>query len=245
MITVCVATHNGEKYIEEQLTSILSQLGDDDEVIISDDASTDTTLDIIDGLHDRRITVLHHHPCKALFPIDRSSHNFENALSRAHGEYIFMADQDDVWLPGKVNTMMEALQEHSLVMADCKLTDSELNVTNPSYFSVRKMSSSIVSNLLQSSFLGSSMSFRREILDDALPLPEYGVGHDLWLGLISILYFDVTFVRKPLTLYRRHGSTVTVKGNSLAFKLRYRAYLVTALIRRMLLIFSRRHRLFR
>ncbi|MEO5643505.1 MAG: glycosyltransferase, partial [Bacteroidia bacterium] len=95
-ISVCLATYNGEKYIGEQLQSILIQLSQHDEVIISDDSSSDRTIDIVQAFGDSRIIILHGQTFRS--PI----RNFENALSHAGGQYIFLADQDDVWLPEKV-----------------------------------------------------------------------------------------------------------------------------------------------
>ena len=90
MISVCMATYNGEKYIEEQLKSILSQLGENDEVIVSDDSSTDNTLAIVESFNDVRIKIFPNN--KFHSPI----FNFENALKQATGDYIFLSDQDDV-----------------------------------------------------------------------------------------------------------------------------------------------------
>ena len=92
MISVCIATYNGEKYIKEQLLSILPQLGKKDEVIISDDHSTDNTLDIVKGLNDNRIKIVMNNREKGY------TSNFENALSYAIGDYIFLSDQDDIWM---------------------------------------------------------------------------------------------------------------------------------------------------
>lgn len=108
MISVCIATYQGEKYIREQLASILCQLDDADEIIVSDDGSTDRTLDIIRQMADHRIKIVegpHRHS---------PTLNFERALQEARGDYIFLADQDDVWKPDKVQVCMKWLQEYDL-----------------------------------------------------------------------------------------------------------------------------------
>ena len=112
MISVCMATFNGEKYIKEQIQSILNQLSLDDEVIISDDGSSDKTLEVINHINDKRIKVFtntHKHGF---------THNFENALNHANGEYIFLSDQDDIWAEEKVNKVMESLIYNDLVIHD-------------------------------------------------------------------------------------------------------------------------------
>ena len=104
MISVCIATYNGARYIGEQLASILKQLSAEDEVVVSDDGSTDGTLDIVRSFNDRRIRIVdgprRHSPTL----------NFEWALRNAKGEYIFLADQDDVWLPDKLKAATDMLR---------------------------------------------------------------------------------------------------------------------------------------
>lgn len=100
MISVCMATYNGEKYIKEQIDSILKQLGSDDELVISDDGSSDGTIDIILGYHDPRI-----HLYKGSF--HSPAFNFENALKNATGDFIFLSDQDDIWYDNKVPEILK------------------------------------------------------------------------------------------------------------------------------------------
>ena len=89
MISVCIATYNGEHYINQQLKSILSQLSYNDEIIISDDSSNDKTINIIESFNDKRIKLLKYQ--KYFNPI----YNFENTLKNVSGDYIFLSDQDD------------------------------------------------------------------------------------------------------------------------------------------------------
>ena len=103
-ISVCMATHNGERYLHEQLASILSQLGEGDEVIISDDSSADGTVDIIRGFGDQRIHLL---TGNTFF---NPMHNLENALKHASGDIIALSDQDDVWLGNKVRIIRERFE---------------------------------------------------------------------------------------------------------------------------------------
>lgn len=236
MISVCVATYNGAKYIRRQLDSIRVQLADTDEIIVSDDMSSDSTLQEIRNIGDERIKIYSHAKEHAKFVIDYATRNFENALSHAKGDIIFLSDQDDVWLPDKVDVMLEALKNSDMVMSDCCTTDQDLHIISNSYYGTeRSFKPSIIYNFAKPSFLGSCMAFRRNILDLALPFPRYGVGHDLWLGLIGIKYYKFSFINKPLILYRRHKSTVTDGGKanntSLMFKIKYRMYVLFALVR--------------
>jgi len=238
MKTVCVATYNGEAYIAQQLKSILPQLDAADEVVVSDDGSTDNTLSIINALGDKRIRIVKNtNKTEPRFAIDRVTHNFENALHHAKGDIIFLADQDDVWCDDKVEIVMQALTKCDLVMTDCYVTDGDLNVVKQSYLAERPFRPTIFSNILKSSFLGSCMAMRREVVESAFPFPRHGVGHDLWLGLVAIHKFRVQCVNKPTMYYRRHDATMTLSGmkntNSLWFKIGYRLYVLLATVRLM------------
>lgn len=209
MNSVCVATYNGERYIEQQLRSILEQIRPDDEVIVSDDGSTDATLDIIRSLNDSRISIFTHNG-------HNYKDNFENALRHAKGEIIFLADQDDVWLPGKYDGCIEALKRVDLVCTDCSLTDKELHILVPSYFAQQHSGAGILKNILLDTYCGACMAFRRKLLDDALPFPPTNeLGHDLWLGIVAEMTGKVLFIDTPYMLYRRHDHCVTQQNASI------------------------------
>lgn len=200
MNSICIATYNGEKYIDEQLNSILMQIRDDDEVIISDDGSNDGTIDKINAYHDKRITLLKN---------DTNRHgaigNFENALNNATGDIIFLADQDDVWLPDKYERMVQALRSCDLVHCNSVVTDENLQPIYSSFYERYHNGKGILKNIYCSTYFGSHMAFRRWILTEALPFPHTDeIGHDLWLGLVAESIGKVTFLQDKLMLYRRH-----------------------------------------
>ena len=234
MVSVCIATYNGEHYLREQLDSILAQIGEEDEVVISDDSSTDGTLPLIESYHDPRIRVLHHDPnlVTTTFPLDRPTHNFENALRHAKGDILFLADQDDVWLEGKVETMLAQLQDAHLAIHDCTVVDSHMrNVIHPSCFSYIGIHQGVWRNWAKATYLGCCMAMRREVVQRALPFPSTMVGHDLWLGMIADRYFTTKLVRKSLLRYRKHTNSKTTSGgkskNTLWFKIHYRLTILT------------------
>lgn len=203
MNSVCVATYNGERYIEAQLRSILAQIAASDEVIVSDDGSTDRTLEIIGSIGDKRIRVVH---STAHYFRD----NFANALRHAKGEIIFLSDQDDVWLDGKYDRCIAELKNVDLVCTNAKETDKDLNVINEDFFSVYHSGTGILKNSLNNTYYGACMAFRRNVLNEALPFPEtHEIGHDVWLGLVAEMTGTVRFIDTPYLLYRRHAGTVT------------------------------------
>lgn len=209
MISVCIATYNGEKYIEEQLESILKQIGESDEVVISDDASVDNTCAIIEAFNDKRIKLLHNNSKSCKW-------NFQNALSNAHGDIIFMSDQDDVWLEGKVDRCVEELKHYDLVVTNSKETDQQLNIVNPDFFSVYNSGTGLIKNAINNTYYGSCMAFKADILKYALPFPPTNeIGHDIWIGLVAEMVGKVKFINEPYLLYRRHEQTVTSTNRSL------------------------------
>ena len=234
MISVCMASYNGERYLKEQLDSILSQLGDKDELIVSDDGSSDKTKEIIHAYKDKRIRFF-------LNQRKGIANNFENALSKARGEYIFLADQDDVWLAGKLDKMVEFLDKADLdvAMCNCALVDQELKIIKSPHFDARwPMKRRLLSNLYKNAWLGCCMLMRSSVLKATMPFPRGLAAHDLWLALYAQWHFRTGYLDEVLVLYRRHDNTVSFTGststNSLLYKLRYRLHLIYHLIGRSL-----------
>jgi hypothetical protein len=186
LISVCVPTFNGAPYIAAQLASILRSPRVS-EVLVSDDGSTDGTLDVLRAIGDARVQVIDG-PRRGLI------RNYEALLARARGEFVFLADQDDVWLPEKVETMVAHLENADLVVSDCTVTDVDLAVVNPSFFALRRSGPGLLRNLLRNSYLGCCMAMRRDLLRHALPFPERLPMHDWWLGLVGETFGRVAFI---------------------------------------------------
>lgn len=214
MISVCIATYNGARYIGEQLTSILKQIAAEDEVVVSDDGSTDGTLDIVRSLNDHRIRIVdgpqRHSPTL----------NFEWALRNAKGEYIFLADQDDVWLEGKVRRCVEELQMCDCVVSDARVTDSLLNTTSESLFQLMHVRRGRLSNLLwRNGYTGCCMAFKREVLSKALPFPTDIPMHDIWIGNVAAFCGRLRFIDDRLLLFRRHDAAASCNGKGSTYSL--------------------------
>lgn len=205
MISVCIASYNGEKYIKEQLLSIIPQLDKNDEIIVSDDSSTDNTVNIVNEIGDNRIKVYNNDS-------DRRGciGNFENALNHAIGDYIFLSDQDDVWMPDKIDVMIKELENHDVVVSDSIVTDSNLMTISYSFFKGMNSGPGLLKNIVRSTYYGSCMAFNKKTLKLSLPFPRTNeIGHDLWIGLVGEITGSVKFIDIPLIKYRRHESTVT------------------------------------
>lgn len=202
-ISVCMATYNGERFIVEQLRSIAQQLSDADEIVIVDDRSSDRTIEIIKGLNLPRLKILT--SPQRLGPVKA----FELAIGQAAGELIFLADQDDVWLPGRVAAMRDALTQCDLVVCDARVVNENLEVIHPSFFAVRRSGPGLLRNIFKNSFVGCCMAFSSRVARASLPVPPSIYMHDVWFGLIANSLFRVKFLDTPFVLYRRHGATVT------------------------------------
>jgi len=211
-----MATYNGEKYIKEQLDSILCQLSELDEIIISDDGSTDKTIEIIKMYHDPRIKLYTNTNRKGVVG------NFENALSKAHGDFIFLADQDDVWMPNKVDTMLMALENVDLCVCDCELIDSYGEIIYPSFFRLNHSKKGFLRNLLKNSYLGCCMAFKRDFLKYILPFPSNIAMHDIWIGLCVELWGESVFLKDKLVKYRRHSNNASPTGEKSNFSILYK-----------------------
>ena len=229
-ISVCMATHNGASFIKEQIDSILVQLKESDELIISDDGSSDNTLQIINAFKDARIHLLE------AKKFNNPASNFEYALGHCKNEIIFLSDQDDVWRNDKIKVMQEALQDCDLVICDCSIVDEHLKTIKPSFFDLNKTKKGLVGNFYRSSFVGCCMAFHKKILMKALPFP-HGIGaHDQWIGLIAQKHFKVKFIPHILVDHRRHSKNHSTTGgrskNSFGKKVISRFKLAKVLLQR-------------
>jgi len=225
-----MASYNGGAFIRDQLHSILGQLGPGDEVVISDDGSEDNTLSVIAGFHDHRIRVITHSGGRNLVA------NFENALTYARGETIFLSDQDDIWEKNKVRVIEAYLGTDDLVVSDCSVMDPSGNLMLDSYFKLRGSRPGLLRNLVCNGYMGCCMAFKKHLLDKALPMPAGIPMHDWWLGLVAEMTGSTCFCPERLVRYRRHaGNQTPLSGNrrnGLGRKLRFRYDMARALVRR-------------
>jgi glycosyltransferase involved in cell wall biosynthesis len=235
MISVCIATYNGEKYLAQQLNSILVQLAGQDEVIISDDGSTDGTLAIIKRYraNDPRIHLIEG-------PKNGVIANFERAIIEAQGDFIFLADQDDVWLPTKTSEVVAFFEAHptlDVVVSDLMIVDEALKPITASYFEYRKVRGGFFATILKSGYIGAGMCFRKRMKERILPIPSNVPMHDMWIGMLGETSKSSGFLAKPLTYYRRHDENVSeiATSSSIFQQLKWRTNLLFLLFKRTVL----------
>ncbi len=236
MISVCMATHNGEKYIKEQLDSIICQLSEEDEIIISDDGSSDGTIRIVESYKDERIHLVHYNqPTESSHSHAYVCRNFENALKKAKGDYIFLSDQDDWWMPNKVKKCLEDLENNILVVHQIEMCDGELESKGIyKYIDKDRFKYKNYLSLNGGKYYGCAIAFRKELMLYILPFPKKLMLHDQWIGCLAELIGTVYYEREPLIKYRVHGgnTSIGVSKNHFLFQVWYRVYMYVCLFLR-------------
>lgn len=204
--SVVIAYYNGKEYIREQADSILGQLGAEDEVIISVDSDQDGSEELLRELaeKDKRVQVIKG-------PGQGVVKNFQNGLFHCTGDVVFLADQDDVWLPEKVQKVTECFEDPSVtvVVHNALICDGKLNGLDETTFQWRDSGAGFWKNIKKNSYIGCCMAFRRDLLSHLLPVPDSIWIHDQWIGLLSEQLGRSVFLDDVLLLYRRHGGNVT------------------------------------
>lgn len=215
-ISVALCTYNGSGFVADQLESIFNQTRLPDELIIVDDASTDATAEVV----ARAIAGA---PIPVRFDINERNlgvtRNFERALSRCSGEVVFLADQDDVWLPAKVERMARAFDADRAVLlahSDARVVDANLGDKGQSLFEALKLSDKeraaqgrgrLFDVLLRRNLVtGCTAAVRRELIDRARPFPATWL-HDEWLAAIAAATGAVARIDEALLLYRQHAAS--------------------------------------
>ena len=207
LVSIVLATFNGELYIKEQIVSLLNQTYSNLEIIISDDNSTDMTFSILsDYSNVPNVKIIRNEVNLGYIK------NFELALSFCNGEFIAFCDQDDIWFPNKIQTLVDSINGSSLIWSDTSIIDKSGKLMS---FSLNKnLQQDYEQNLqfkilLGNSILGCTSLFRREVLDSACPFPKSNPPHDWWISLIACKIHGMKYYPKPLMKWRRHTSTDT------------------------------------
>ena len=209
-VSVCMASYRGAPFIAAQITSILAELGGEDELVIVDDASPDNTVEIIKAVTDPRVRLIQS-------PQNRGYvRTFEAAILASVGEYIFLSDQDDLWVPGRVKLMLEALESARMVATNFSMLDGGPRPWIPPLRS--GMDSRTLANLFgimvgYRAYYGCGMAFRRELVPVVTPIPAYvRESHDLWFAICGNVDGSIVHLEAPSLLRRLHDQNETPAG---------------------------------
>lgn len=215
LISIALATYNGERFIREQIDSILNQTLSDFEIIVCDDCSTDNTVGIIKdyAAKDSRIKI---------YTNDRNlgfKKNFERILTLCHGDLIAFCDQDDIWTPDHLQVLLESLENHLCVCANAQMIDENgfpMNITMRDFIPAHILPTNneffykheLYGNIVQ----GAACMIRRSLLEKALPIPESAKFHDWWFALTACEHGGCKYIDKTILQYRRHEANASKCG---------------------------------
>lgn len=209
LVSIAMCTYNGEKYLSQQLESILNQTYRNLEIIIVDDGSTDRTIEIMSEYQqkDERIKIF------------QNAHNlgfvqnFAKAISLCTGDYIALSDQDDIWKLEKIEKFVKEIGENLLIYSDAILID---NNNNKAERNLIEPYANLISGKCNKAFLfsncvsGNTMMFKRELLEYILPIPDVSF-HDIWIAFIASTVGTIVFTEEAMIYYRRHNEQVTTR----------------------------------
>ncbi len=213
MVTVLLAVYGGEKYLAEQIESILNQTEQDFKIIIRDDGSRDNSPAIIKEYakkYPEKISVIEGEPTGS------AAANFAAMLDESDDDYIMFCDQDDVWIPFKIEKTLAAMRKaegdnHNipvLVHGDLSVADESLNITAPSFFEFQRLYQNKVSFphlLVQNYVTGCTVMINRALKQKCGSVPPECAMHDWWIALVAQLFGKIVCINEPLLLYRQHG----------------------------------------
>ncbi|WP_313344487.1 glycosyltransferase family 2 protein [Lacrimispora sp.] len=216
MVTILLATYNGETYLRQQLDSLLNQTHKELFILISDDLSSDRTPGIIKGYEKK-----YPNQIKSLKNIKASGspqNNFFRLLSSADDDYIMLCDQDDIWLPHKVEVTLKEMKQMELkwgndlpllVHGDLSVTDEEGTIRQKSmarFQNIAVHDNRFTHYLVENNITGNTVMINRSFLSYLTYIPKQCMMHDWWLGLLASCFGKISYIDQPLLLYRQHGS---------------------------------------
>lgn len=206
LISIVLCTYNGEKYIDEQVASLLAQTYQHLEIIICDDASTDNSPGLLAKYsNDSRVKIFSNPSNKGL------TASVQFSLQQTTGAFIALCDQDDIWKLNKLELMMNAMSDDILIYSDSELVDEQGNDLQKKLSELRNMHTG--NNTLGFAFnncvWGHAVLFSRSLLQHILPIP-FNVPHDSWIGFVAAAEKRIVFLNTALTLYRQHNNSVTI-----------------------------------
>ncbi len=217
-IDVLMATYEGERFLAAQLDSIFAQTYSDWQLFVSDDGSKDGTFAILEeyaARYPKKMSIR-----RNLVNSGSSAANFMGMLSLSKADYVMFSDQDDVWLPKKMEAAHRAIVKMEkrygknvplLVHSDLTVVDESLHTKYPSMFALQKLSASnwsFARQLAQNCVTGCTVIVNRALLNRLTVLPEHPIMHDWWIALVAACFGKIGFIKTPYILYRMHGGNV-------------------------------------
>jgi glycosyltransferase involved in cell wall biosynthesis len=214
-VDIVLATYNGDRFLDAQIQSILTQDYPDWRLLIRDDGSCDRTHEIIQAY-------LYQEPHRLQWINSGESENvgvtlnFNRLLEQSSGDYTFLCDQDDSWLPQKITDSLEIMQRLEsqwgaetpiLVHSDLSVASEQLEVLHPSFWRSHNLDpacNSLRHLLIRNHITGCTVAINKALREIALPIPQFAFMHDWWLGLVAAAFGKIAYLKQPTVLYRQH-----------------------------------------
>jgi glycosyltransferase involved in cell wall biosynthesis len=206
LVSVALCTYNGEKYLKEQLDSILLQTYSPIEIIIVDDHSNDGTVALLESYGEKNENIhLFFNEVNVGF-----NKNFEKAISYSRGEFIAISDQDDFWRKDKIELLKNHIADNYAIFSNSELIDSEGRPIGKKLLNNFELQNKYEEILFENFVTGHTCLMARKLAEDILPIPENGF-YDWWIGFIALYNNRLTYLDECLTQHRIHGTSVIQK----------------------------------
>jgi len=217
MISILMATYNGEQYIEQQLESLLNQTIQEFVLFVCDDHSTDGTYNILLRYAKQYQDKIH--VSQNSQNSGSSKENFFELMLHNQDDYIMLCDQDDVWLPNKIEMSFSAIQNREVVAGkqtpillhtDLCVVDKDLHVVNPSLNQMLDLNleyDTLAAQIVQNTVTGGTVMYNRA-LAKLIKKPSFCIMHDWWIGLIATAFGEKIYLPEATMLYRQHDQNV-------------------------------------
>ena len=201
LISIAMATYNGERHLTEQLDSIYAQTYKNIEVIVTDDCSNDGTVEILQQYAES-------HGLKYFVNETNLGYvkNFEKTISLCQGDYIALSDQDDIWEANKLELLIDNIDADLLIHSDCALIDERGKTIKPIWKGEIGFNMEVENLLFGNIVTGCTVLFKKELLTTALPFPEGIAYHDWWLAICAAKDKRIHYLPLCLTQYRQHSN---------------------------------------
>ncbi len=231
LVTVVMCTYNGEKFLRQQLESVLSQTYSHIEIIICDDGSSDNTISIVTEFasRDNRINI-HKNPITLGY-----NKNFEQAFGKASGEFIAVCDQDDIWKPEKIKKMLSLFSDEEIMLVHAQSVRFTHEVPEVSSYAARRSfeGHDVRQLMFFNTIAGHNILFRKGLLQNRPAFPD-GVFYDWWLTVLAAVFGSIAATEEVLTFHRFHTDNLTLgkkdEGKQTKQKARERLHTINAIL---------------
>lgn len=225
-VRIVLATYNGQKFIREQIESILSNTWEEWTLEICDDGSTDRTIEIVEEYTKKYKDKIFLHQNEENLGVTR---NFLEGAKRATADYIMFCDQDDVWLPHKIEctlTKIKEIEERAgketpvAVFTDAKVVDIRLREIDASFYKAGRLNvkkTDIAHLLMENKVIGCTTMFNRALLNKMYEVPDFARYHDWWIALLASVFGKLYYLDEITMLYRQHSGNVIGSQSFLSY----------------------------